>query len=136
MANAANVQLAHRFLAATREGNRDELLEIFDPDLVWVIPKGAIPPYGGTHRGAETIATMMLDSVGRTFLPGSMAHRILLTMGEDRHVMMELNLRARTPDGRDYDNDYVFVFEIGDGRIRELREHVDTRYAAGFFGAA
>jgi ketosteroid isomerase-like protein len=136
MANAANEQLVHRFLAATRENDREELLRLFHPDLVWIIPKGAIPPYGGTHRGAEKIADMMLASVGGTFVPGSMTHRILLTMSDDRHVMMELNLRAKTPDGREYDNYYVFVFECRNGRITELREHVDTTYAAKFFGAA
>ncbi len=136
MANAANEQLAQRFLAATRENNRAELLRLFDPDVVWVIPKGAIPPYGGTHHGAEKIADMMLASVGGTFVPGSMTHRVLLTFSDDEHVLMELNLRANTPDGREYDNYYVFVLKFRNGRIVEFREHVDTAYAAGFFGAA
>ena len=136
MANAANEQLAQRFLAATRENNREELLRLFDPDLVWVIPKGAIPPYGGTHHGAEKIADMMLASVGGTFVPGSMAHRVLLTFSDDEHVVMELNLRAKTPDGREYDNYYVFILKFRNGRIIEFREHVDTAYAGGFFGAA
>lgn len=133
MSNAANEQLAQRFLAATRENNREELLRLLDPDLLWSVPKGAIAPFGGTHRGAENVANMMLASVEGAFVPGSVAHRILLTMSDDRHVMMELNLRAKTPDGRDYDNYYVFVFAIRNGRITEFREHVDTRYAASFF---
>src|SRR5574340_700694 len=124
MANPDNELLAQRFLRATREGDREELLRILDPNVLWSVPKGAIPPFGGTHRGAERIADMMLASVGGTFVPGSMTHRVLLTMSDDRHVMMELNLRARTPDGRDYDNFYVFVFEIADGRVTQFREHV------------
>ena len=49
----------------------------------------------------------------------------------------EANLRAATPGGETYDNQYVFVaeFDSSNGRIAELREHVDTKYAAGFFGA-
>lgn len=134
MPNAGNEHLAQRFLRATREADREELLRLFDPDVRWSVPQGAIPPYGGTHQGAEHIADMMLASVGGAFVPGSMSHRVLLTLSDDRHVMMELNLRARTADGREYDNFYVFVFEIRDGRITQFREHVDTRYAAGFFG--
>jgi uncharacterized protein len=136
MANATNEQLAHRFLAAPRENNRAELLRLFDPDLVWIIPKGAVPSYGGTHRGAEKIADMMLASVGGTFVPASMTHRVLLTFSDDEHVMMELNLRAKAPDGREYDNYYVFVLTFRNGRITEFREYIDTAYAARFFGAA
>ena len=135
MTDAANEQIVRRFLAAIRENNLEELLQIFDPDLVWVVPQGAIPPFAGTHRGAENIAKMMLG-VGGTLLPGSMTYRTLLTMSDDRHVMTEVNLRAKARDGRDYDNYYVFVFECPNGRITELREHVDTTYAATFFGAA
>ena len=96
---AENERLAHCFLAATREGDREELLRIFHPDLVWRIPVGAIPPFGGTHHGAEKIAAMMLDSVGDAFVPGSIRHRVRLVLSDERHVMMELELRARARDG-------------------------------------
>jgi uncharacterized protein len=135
MTDAANEQIVQRFFAALRENKLEELLQIFDTDMVWVVPKGAIPPFGGTHRGAENIAKMMLG-VGGTLAPGSMTHRTVLTLSDDRHVMTEINLRAKTRDGREYDNYYVFVFECRNGRITELREHVDTTYAATFFGAA
>ena len=48
----------------------------------------------------------------------------------------EANLRAETPGGQRYDNHYVFVgeFDPETGHITELREHVDTKYAAAFFG--
>jgi len=48
-------------------------------------------------------------------------------------VIAEANIKARTPAGDVYDNLYVFIFEFEDGRVRELREHVDTIYAANFF---
>ena len=50
-------------------------------------------------------------------------------------VMAEANLCAGTPTGTPYDNPYVFVveFDPASGRIAELREHVDPRYAASFF---
>ena len=49
--------------------------------------------------------------------------------------MGRTRLTATHLDGRQYDNRYVFVFEFLDGRIAELREHVDTVYAARFFGS-
>ena len=131
--HADNERLAHRFLAALRASDREELLRVFDPDLVWLVPAGAIPPYAGEHRGAERVASLMLGAVSGAFLPGSIRHHVRLVLGDARHVMIELEMEARTPDGRDYRNAYVFVLEIAKGRIRTLREHVDTTTAARFF---
>lgn len=49
------------------------------------------------------------------------------------------DLRWSVPKGAiaqpDYDNNYVFVFELLGGKIAEIREHLDTRTAAQVFGA-
>jgi len=50
--------------------------------------------------------------------------------------MTARNLRAKTPDGREYDNGYVFVLDIRDGRITAFREHADTSSAVRFFGGS
>jgi ketosteroid isomerase-like protein len=48
-------------------------------------------------------------------------------------VCKETEMSAVAPDGRIYQNDYTFFFVIREGLICEIREHVDTRYAADFF---
>ena len=106
------------YFDAVGKGDRARLLEIFAPDLRWRVPNGAIEPYAGLHEGAETIVATMLGAVGGAFVPGS----------------QETEMRAQTPAGDEYRNSYCFFFEFHDGRISEIREHVDTRYAANFFG--
>ena len=54
-------------------------------------------------------------------------------VGEGDVEIAKANLRATTSAGEIYDNRYVFVAECG--RIAELREHVDPKCTAGFFGA-
>lgn len=115
-------------------GDRARLLDLFAPDLRWRVPDGAIEPYAGLHEGAEKIVDTMLGAVGGAFVPGSQETEILnLVFGDDLAVA-ETQMRARTPSGDEYRNQYCFFFEFRDGRIAEIREHVDTRYAADFFG--
>ncbi len=123
----------HDYFVAVAKGDRGGLMRLFTPDLRWRVPKGAIEPYAGLHEGAEKIIDMMLGAVSGAFVAGSQKTEILnLVFGEDLAIA-ETEMRATSPDGQQYRNDYVFCFEFREGRIAEIREHVDTRYAADFF---
>lgn len=130
----ANKKLAERFFDAISSADRAELLQIFAPDINWVVPQSAVPPFAGRHQGAEKIAGMMLDSVSVVFVANTVRHRILLSMADENRVIVETNMTARQAGGAEYCNFYVFIFECGNGLIREIREHVDTAYAIKFFG--
>jgi hypothetical protein len=135
MSVEANKAVVRAYFEAVSRGDRAALLALFRPDLRWSVPKGAIAPYGGLHQGAEPIADLMLGAVAAAFVPGSQRVEIGLLLGEGDVVMAEARLTAKQArGGPDYDNAYVFVFELQGGRIAEIREHVDTRYAAQFFG--
>lgn len=129
-----NSRLAEEFFDAIFHADRAALLRIMQPQVVWQVPQSAVPPYAGRHQGAEKIVDMMLHSVGETFLPHSVRHHILMSMVDDRRVVVETHMTARQASGREYSNFYVFIFECDDGRIQEIREHVDTAYAVRFFG--
>ena len=122
-----------RFFDAISGGDEATLCEMLAEDACWVIPKSAPEPFAGSHRGNRTIAGMMVNSVAQTFEPGSQSFDVLLMVEEGEVVVAEANIKARTPAGEVYDNFYVFIFEFENGKVRELREHVDTIYAANFF---
>ncbi|MEM7412818.1 MAG: nuclear transport factor 2 family protein [Myxococcota bacterium] len=127
-----NKTAVHAFFAALGRGDRKALGELCTPDLAWVVPAGAAL-HAGTHRGAERVFDTMLSAVGNTFVPGSQRVSLGLLVAESNAVMAEARVTAKGVDGRAYENVYVFVFEFEGEKIRELREHVDTRYAAEFF---
>jgi ketosteroid isomerase-like protein len=133
-----NKTAVRAYFDAVARGDRAALLALFRPDLRWRVPKGAIAPYGGLHVGAERAIDLMLGAVGAAFVPGTQRVEIGLMLAERDVVIAETRLTAKRAGGApDYDNDYVFVFEFADdGRIAELREHVDTRTAAIAFGGA
>ncbi len=121
------------YFAAVATGDRKGLKRLFTPDLRWRVPKGAIEPYAGLHEGAEKVIDMMLGAVSGAFVAGSQRTEILNLVFGDDLAIAETEMRATSPDGQQYRNDYVFCFEFREGRIAEIREHVDTRYAADFF---
>jgi ketosteroid isomerase-like protein len=125
--------LAESYFEAVCEGDATKLRSLFSKDVLWRIPKGAIPPYGGTHKGADKIIGMMLGAVGDSFKKGSQRFDVRMTLIADDVVCKETEMSAVAPDGRIYQNDYTFFFVIREGLICEIREHVDTRYAADFF---
>ena len=127
-----NKQRVHAFLKALGRGDRQALHELCCEDLDWTVPQGAAL-HAGTHSGAEQVFDLMLSSVGDAFVMGSQRISFDLIVAEGDAVMAEASVHAKGVGGRDYDNVYVFVFEFEDGKIRKLREHVDTRYASEFF---
>lgn len=132
--NETNRSLALRFFGALNNADRPALQLLLDPAVVWQVPKSAVEPYAGEHHGAEKVIDMMLAAVEHTFDSKGVYHQVLLTVAEGDHVVVETRMQADQPDGRHYDNQYVFVFRIENGRIVTIREHVDTAYAVNFFG--
>ena len=127
------------YFDAVERGDRSGLVALFHPEVRWRVPKGAIAPYGGIHHGAQRIAEMMLGAVGTAFVPGTQRVAIRLMLAEGDVVIAETRMTAKRPPRAgqpvpDYENDYVFVVEFEAGKIIEIREHVDTRYAAETFG--
>lgn len=134
-----NKRLVEAYFRAIERGDRAALIGLFDPEVRWRVPKGAIAPYGGLHRGAERIAEMMLGAVGTAFVPGTQRIEVRLMLAEGDVVVAETRMTAKRPPRAgapvpDYENDYVFVVELSGGAIVEIREHVDTRHAAEAFG--
>jgi hypothetical protein len=122
------------FFAALGRADRAGLRALVTDDLVWVVPRSAIAPFAGRHTGAERILDLMLSAVSETFEPGSQQAEATLLVGEGDVVVGEVHMRALSRRGSTYDNWYCFIMEFRDGRIREIREHVDTAHAVRFFG--
>ena len=135
MRKAETEALARAYFERVGRGDREGLLEIFCPDLRWVVPRGAVAPFAGVHEGAEKIVDLMLGAVGDAFEAGSQKSELVRFVHGEDVVVVEARMTARARDGRRYENDYAFFFELRGGRIAEIREYVDTRTAAAFFGA-
>ncbi|TVZ05945.1 hypothetical protein EAS64_00255 [Trebonia kvetii] len=67
----------------------------------------------------------MTNDIARFF--GGARNEFLTVAAESDVVVVEHRLSATLPNGRPYVNDYCFVYEVRDGKVRAIREYMDTR---------
>lgn len=129
MTSDANKALVQRFFTAMGRGDREGLAALLADDARWVIPRGA-PAHAGTHVGRAEIIDILVGAPQDMFVPGTTSIDIRAVIAEGEYVVVPARVRATTPRGRQYDNEYVFIFRIAGGVVTELYEHLDTRYVA------
>jgi len=125
----ANKTVVRKFFSAMGRGDRQGLAALLANDARWVIPQGA-PAHAGTHVGRAQIIDVMVGSPQHMFVPGTTRMDIHAMIAEGEYVVVPARVTATTPQGRHYDNEYVFIFRIAGGVVTELHEHLDTRYVA------
>lgn len=103
---------------------------VMSDDVTWSIP-GALPGISGVKVGKAQIIDV-LRRIAKTF-PGGLTSDVRRLYADGDAVIIEMTNRGTTASGRSYVNEYCFVFEVEKGRIRAIREYVDTQKAAEFF---
>lgn len=126
MSVAENKRVVRRYFDAVRQGD-PELADLFADDVSWWVPPSS--PLGGLHDGKAAVLALMSSGTGLYDADHPMELAIERMLAEDDWVSVELTLDARTAAGEPYRNHYHFAFRIADGRICEVREHLDTLYA-------
>jgi ketosteroid isomerase-like protein len=121
-----NLALVERYFEAVAAGD-PTVADLFSEDARWIAPQSS--PVGRHHDGKSAVLELMSSGVGLydTSHPMDIQREAAAAMGE--HVFVELTIEAKTGQGEDYRNHYVFVFRIRGGMIVEVHEHLDTLYA-------
>ena len=124
-----------RYVAAVTAGDEDTIRELFDENATWRLDAGDLPT-SGTWTGREQIMTEFLGVAMSHYEPGSVELGITAMIAERDQVVLQWTSRARTRDGRAYENGCIGVFTVRDEKIQAVREYMDTLYAATMFEAA
>jgi ketosteroid isomerase-like protein len=119
------------------------LPDLLTEDVTWWAPPSS--ELGGIHEGRDAVLRLMGSGVGLydRDTPMQVDIRSMVAEGdrvcvevdirsmvaEGDRVCVEMTLEARTARGEHYLNHYHFAFRLRDGRICEVREHLDTLYA-------
>lgn len=101
-------------------------------DVTWAIPEPS--PRCPGRSGANESIFAFLEAVAKTFPAGLRSETTAAHVAGDT-VVVEMTNRGTTAAGRPYENQYCFVFEVKDAKIRAIREYVDTQKAAEVLGA-
>ncbi len=94
-------------------------------NVSWLVPGNM--PTSGLKRGKEEILKFM-SGVSQAF-PEGMKIEIRKTYCDGDTVILELTNRGKVSNGKNYENEYCFVFELENDKIRRIREYVDTQKA-------
>ena len=88
-------------------------------------PEDAGPPRGANDLDRDAIVTFMAYNFARFF--GDVENNFRTVVAEGEVVVVEHRLSATLPNGRSYVNDYCFVYEVRNSKVRRIREYMDTR---------
>jgi ketosteroid isomerase-like protein len=117
--------------AAFARGDVPAVLELLDPDVAWVTPT-TLPWSRGTYSGRDGVAEYF-NSFAEALEEAAVEPHELLTCGNRVVALGEERARVRATGDR-FRAPFAHVIRVHEGRVRELRGHVDTAtIRAAFF---
>jgi hypothetical protein len=124
--------LVTRFLAARSAGDAAAIASLLADDAVWQLPGSSS---FGPFEGREAVAAALAGGVsGSLFDPATIRRDVHKVVVDGDTAVVLQRLSATTRQGREYVNEYCWVYTCRDGRIARLDEHADTLHAARVFG--
>ncbi len=89
--------------------------------------------FTGTYNGLADIMENYVPAL-LAVLDGPIKITVSNAIAEGDQVFVEAQGESRTKDGRDYNNQYGIVLRLKDGKIKAIREYMDTELAKAIFG--
>ncbi|MCB2075737.1 MAG: nuclear transport factor 2 family protein [Rhodobiaceae bacterium] len=102
-------------------GAHESAFARFAPDLSYRVV--APPPYGG-----ECDRAALAHKASQVFerLAKPLSLKVQRLVAQEDYVVAEVEGKALTLNGGNYDNSYLFIYRVVDGKIVEGREYLDS----------
>ena len=123
----SNKELVVNFWNAFSNGDIKTAFASISDEISWLIP-GSLPNLSGLRKGKAEILNFA-RSAAKMF-PNGLKSELRRIYCDGNTVLIEMTNRGKLFNGRDYENEYCFVFELEAGKIRRVREYVDTQKVA------
>ncbi|WP_420436839.1 nuclear transport factor 2 family protein [Candidatus Poriferisodalis sp.] len=138
MESAQTRALLERYYAALTTADRDAMLECLDPEVTWVLPEtaaqgNAVDTMSGAKEVVEALGGRVVRQTFDISQPISLEVRRMIVDGGTAVVQQRLTATAKAT-GREYDNQYCWVYDCRGGLIAHMEEYTDTLYAAQRMG--
>jgi ketosteroid isomerase-like protein len=127
MSTEKNVQAVKNFFAAIGRGDREGLLALVAEDIEWIIP-GEDWPLAGTYRGHTGLAALLqkASSEMETSFPDPPE---FVAQG-DRVLVVGFATGKVKATNRTFEDHFVFVITFRNGKLKNIREYIDTQALA------
>lgn len=137
--------LAREFIAALDANDAEWMARLIDPSGSWWVDSGLDRSCGarghdpGALRAWPVHGTMnlgekveMLRGIRNRF-PNGVRQIEWNSFGAGQFTLIEVDGDGVMTNGREYRNRYAFVIEIAGGKVRHVREYLDTHHAVNTF---
>ncbi len=131
--SAPNKAVVDEYLKAYSTGNLAKIAHHLHDEVRWWVA-GTVPGISGTYDKAQTLA--LLGQVTTVYKQGALQITPLNMISEGALVAVEAESYAELHNGKVYHNFYHFVFEIKDGKIKHIKEYLDTQHVHETFVAS
>ena len=133
MTEQENVQLVQELYGAFGRGDVPAILDQLTDDVVFFDPGAPEVPHAGRYRGRQEVGSYFAR-IAETMEIEEFAPTEFLAQA-DRVVVLG-SLRARVKDtGRSYDNEWVMVWTLRDGKVAGYQIYEDTARELAAHGA-
>jgi len=124
MDTEASRKLVLDYLAAQGAGDGAKISQILDENVRWTPPAAAGL---GAPSGRDAVLQTMAEAGGKFFDLSTMKVDVKWIVAEGDKVVIRQHATAKAANGKDYENEYVWVYVCRDGRIVEIEEHTDSQ---------
>ena len=131
MGAAENKRFISNMFIELSKGNTEAFLGSIADDVRYTII--GTTKYSGTFNGKEELINKLLGPLTAQ-LEGGIAVTPDNLIADGDYVAMQARGKARSKNGRSYNNTYCHVFRIANGKVQEVTEYLDTELVTSAFG--
>ena len=131
MSTEANKQLVRKTWEAIAKKDFDTFGDGLADDVHWTFL--GKHRFAKTYVGKEDFLTNVAEPVFGELESDYKYHLLTMTAEADR-VVLEAKLESRSKAGRDYIQEYCYVIAIADGKVKDVREYLDSELITHVFG--
>lgn len=119
-------KLVSDFLEVFSSGDVAAISAFFHEDFSWWVA-GSLEGLSGTYDRQQMCA--LLAGITAVYKGGALPAWPVSMIAENDRVAVEVECRAELVNGRVYDNKLHMAIELADGKIKRIREYMDTVHA-------
>jgi len=118
-----NKALMQSIYAALERGDGEPFGAAMAEDFTWIIT--GENAWSGTYRGRDAVRRDLLKPLYAQFA-GEYRNRATRFIADGDLVVVECQGEVTTVRGEAYNNQYCLVFRIEGGKLKEMREYMDS----------
>jgi ketosteroid isomerase-like protein len=131
MGAVENKRFISKMFVELSKGNTEAFLGSIADDVRYTIIDTT--KYSGTFNGKQELISKLLSPLTAQ-LEGGIAVTPANLIADGDYVAMQAHGKARSKNGRSYNNTYCHVFRIANGKVQEVTEYLDTELVTSAFG--